>query len=181
MQVGQLEASLPQRKKNTITKEVRRLINYTVNLIYKKADFSKLKFNLSDCYIKCSGAKLEANLRDIIEFCTERNILKEKSKKNVNYLHIVTSYNTFNFATLQIAYFFENENKENCYVALRYDTAKRTIKKYFEYSKYDMHIVTIYNSIDEMLADRKQFNNGYIVENIDCKQIRLNEQEAAIN
>lgn len=164
-----------------MTKEVRRLINYTVNLIYKKVDFRKLKFNLSSCYTKCSSAKLTANLRDIMEFCTERNILKEKSGKNVNYLHVVTSYNTFNFTTLQIAYFFENESKENCYIAIRYDTAKRTIKKFFEFSKYDMYIASIYDSLDDMLADKKQFDKGYITKNINCKQIRLNEQETAIN
>ena len=163
-----------------MTKKVRRLLNYTVDLIYRKVDFSKLKFVLSNCYKKCSGAKLTANIRNIIDFCTERNILKEKSGKDVKYLCIVASYNTFYFTTLQIAYFFEDEKKEVAYIAIRYDTAKKTIKKYFSYSKY-YNIATLYNSLDEMLADREQFNKSYITNNIDCKQIKLNEQEPIIN
>ena len=163
-----------------MTKEVKRLLNYTVDLIYKKVDFTKLKFDLSDCYTKCSGEKLAANLRDVVDFCTERNILKEKSGKDVKYLHIVLSHNTFNFTTLQIAYFFENENKEIVYIAIRYDTAKRTVKKYFQYSKYDFSIATIYDSLEDMLADRKQFSKGHITKDIDCKQIRLNEHESLL-
>lgn len=132
---------------------------------------------MSNCYTKCSDEKLTANLRDVADFCTERNILKEKSGKDVKYLHIVTSYNTFNFTTLQIAYFFEDESKETAYIVIRYDTAKRTIKKYFKYSKYDFYIASVYDSLEDMLADREQFNKGYIAKNIDCKPIRLDEQE----
>lgn len=164
-----------------MTKEVKNLLNYTVDLIYRKVDFSKLKFNLSDCYTKCGGEKLTADLRDVIDFCTERRILKEKSGKDTKYLHIITSYNTFIFTTLQIAYFFEDESKEIAYIVIRYDTAKRTIKKCFKYSKYDFYIATIYDSLDEMLEDREQFNKGYITKDIGCKQIKLNEQEPTIN
>jgi hypothetical protein len=157
-----------------MTKKARSLLNYAVDLIYKKVDFGKLRFKLSDCYKKCSNAKLTANLKDAIDFSTERNILKEKSGKNVKYLHIVTSYNTFNFTTLQIAYFFEDENKEAVYIAIRYDTSKRTVKKYFQYNKYDFCVATVYNSLEDMLKDRDQFNKSYITKDIDCKQIRLN-------
>lgn len=160
-----------------MTKKLKRLLNYTVDLIYKKVDFSKLKFSLEECYAKCSSEKSTADLRNVVDFCTERNILKEKSGKDVNYLHLVTSYNSFIFTTLQIAYFFEDESKENAYIAIRYDTAKRTIKKYFEYSKYNFYIAAIYNSLSDMLADREQFNEGHITKDIECKQIRLKEQE----
>lgn len=160
-----------------MTKEVRKLLNYTVDLIYKKVDFSKLKFNLSDCYKKCSGKKLTADLKNVIDFCTEKNILKEKSGKDVKYLHVVTSHNTFKFTTLQIAYFFDNESKETAYIVISYDTAKRTVKKYFTYSKYNLYIAAIYNSLDEMLEDKDQFNKGHITKDIDCKQIILSEQE----
>lgn len=160
-----------------MTKETKKLLNYTVDLIYRKVDFSKLKFNLSDCYKKCSSEKLTANLRDVIDFCTERNILKEKSGKDVKYLQIVTSYNKSYFTTLQIAYFFEDESKETAYIAIRYDTAKRTIKKCFEYNKYDSYIASVYDFLEDMLADREQFNKGHITKDIDCKLIRLTEQE----
>lgn len=160
-----------------MTKEVRRLLNYSVDLIYKKVDFSKLKFDLSECYAKCSSKKLTANRNNIFEFCAERNIFEEKTKKPIKYLQVIPSYNKFNFTSLQIAYFFEDESKEDAYIVIRYDTFKRTIKKYIEYSKYDMNIATLYNSLDEMLANREQFNNGHITENIYCKPIKLKEQE----
>lgn len=163
-----------------MTKEVKKLLNYAVNLIYKKVDFANLKIELGDCYKKCNGEKLTADLKNIAEFCTERNLLKEKSGKEVNYLHVVTSFNTFNFTTLQIAYFFEDESKETAYIVIRYDTAKRTIKKYFEYNKYDFYIASLYDSLEDMLADREQFNKGHITKDIDCKPIRLNEQKPTV-
>ena len=43
------------------------------------------------------------------------------------------------------------EDKDECYIFLRYDTPSRTVEKYVKYFKNEPNLTSIYESLDDML------------------------------
>lgn len=106
--------------------------------------------DLDECYKRYSDAKYRADMYNKEVFKKEViEVLNKHTNKIVYNNHYILSYNCNFFTSLQIAYFF-SDDAETIYLGLRYDTATKTIKKYIEFNKYDMNVITLYNSIDDM-------------------------------
>lgn len=112
--------------------------------------------DLDECYKTYSSAKYRADMYNKDVFKKEViDVLNKHTNKIVYNNHYILSYNCNFFTSLQIAYFF-SDDAETIYLGLRYDTATKTIKKYIEFNKYNMNIITLYNSIDDMF-----YKNSY--------------------
>lgn len=112
--------------------------------------------DLDQCYKTYSRAKYRADKNNRNAFKKEViDVLNKLTDKIVYSSHYILSHNCNLFTSLQIAYFF-SDNAETIYLGLRYDAHAKTIKKYIEFNKYDLNIITLYDSIDDML-----YKNSY--------------------
>nr|DAN85804.1 MAG TPA: hypothetical protein [Caudoviricetes sp.] len=134
-----------------MTKLERQLIKVALREAYGPDwGVSAYYFNdLDECYKKYSSDKYRADMYNREVFKKEViEVLNKHTNKIVYSNHYILSYNRIFFTTLQIAYFFSDDGET--YLGLRYDTAAKTIKKYIEINKYDLSIIILYNSIDDM-------------------------------
>lgn len=112
--------------------------------------------DLDECYKTYSSAKYRADMYNREAFKKEViEVLNKHTNKIVYSNHYILSHNCNFFTSLQIAYFF-SDDYETIYLGLRYDTATKTIKKYIKFNKYNLNIITLYDSIDDML-----YKNSY--------------------
>lgn len=143
-----------------MTKELRCLVNYSVALAYDYVDYSRLKTSLDECYKNYSSNKYNADEYNRTMFNKAVEKIQQKyvfgsNEPFIHKWHVVLSHNRMFFTTLQIAYFFKKidgkEDKDECYIFLRYDTPSRTVEKYVKYFKNEPNLTSIYESLDDML------------------------------
>lgn len=142
-----------------MTKEVRWLVNYSVALAYDYVDYSRLKTSLDECYKNYSSNKYNADEYNRTMFNKAVEKIQQKytfgsNEPFIHKWHVVVSHNCMFFTTLQVAYFFQKidgkEDKDECYIFIRYDTPSRTIEKYVKYFKNEPNLTSIYESLDDM-------------------------------